>query len=84
MSESETTAPDEASASSLESMRYREAIGELRQILDGIEREEVDLDVLSEQVERAAALIHTCRSRIERAEMRVQRVLNDLQPDPEG
>ena len=70
-------------------LRYGQAIGELRQILDGIEREEIDLDELSEKVERAAALIRSCRQRIERTEMRVQRVLDDLQqaeaaPSAEG
>ncbi|MEL6346497.1 MAG: exodeoxyribonuclease VII small subunit [Myxococcota bacterium] len=61
-------------------MRYRDALHELREILEGIEREEVDLDELSEKVERAASLIRTCRERIERTELRVQRVLEDLQP----
>ena len=61
-----------------ESLRYSEAIAELRDILDGIEREEIDLDELSDKVERAAVLIRSCRDRIERTELRVQRVLDDL------
>lgn len=71
----------------VEQMRYREAIRELREILEGIEQEEIDLDELSAQVERAADLIRTCRDRIERTELRVQRVIDDLQqtePEAEG
>lgn len=68
----------------VESLRYGAAIGELREILDGIEREEIDLDELSVKVERAAALIRTCRERIERTELQVRQVLDDLQaPEPQ-
>lgn len=68
----------------VETLRYGAAIGELREILDGIEREEVDLDELSVKVERAAALIRTCRERIERTELQVRQVLDDLQsPEPQ-
>lgn len=62
-----------------EALRYSEAIEELRRILDGIEREEIDLDDLSEKVSRAAALIRTCRTRIERTSLQVRQVLADLE-----
>ncbi len=61
-----------------EELRYSDAIDELRQILQGIENEEIDLDELSAHVERAALLIRTCRDRIQHTEMRVRRVLEDL------
>jgi exodeoxyribonuclease VII small subunit len=68
-----------------EQLRYGAAIKELREILDGIEREETDLDALSAQVERAAALIRTCRGRIERTELQVRQILDDLEaPSPEA
>lgn len=75
MTETPTPAP---AAAAPESLRYGEALQELRTILDGIEREDIDLDELSDKVERAALLIRSCRERIERTEQRVQRVLDDL------
>lgn len=63
-------------------LSYGDAIRELREILQGIENEDIDLDALSDQVERAALLIQTCRGRIERAEMRVRRVLDNLERAP--
>lgn len=64
--------------SSNDPVRYRDAIEELRAILAGIEGDDVDIDELSEKVERAAVLIKLCRDRIERTEMKVRRVLEDL------
>ncbi len=64
-----------------EAPRYSEAIAELRGILEGIEDEGVDLDELSEKVERAAFLIRSCRSRIRETELKVRRVLEELEED---
>jgi len=61
-----------------EAVRYRDAVEELKAILAGIEGDDVDIDELSEKVERAAELIRLCRGRIERTEMKVRRVLDDL------
>jgi exodeoxyribonuclease VII small subunit len=62
-----------------EALRYSDAIEELRAILAAIENEGVDLDELSAKVERAAALIRTCRARIQDTELKVKRVLEDLE-----
>lgn len=62
-------------------LSYNEAIGELREILKGIEEEDVDLDELGAQVERAAVLIRMCRERIVKTEMSVRAVLDDLEKD---
>ena len=43
---------------------YGEAIAELEQILDRLERSDVDVDVLAEQVRRAAELIAFCREHL--------------------
>lgn len=73
------TMNEEAVLPTPEQLKYSDAISELRQILQGIENEEVGLDVLSQQVERAALLIRTCRDRIEQTDMRVRRVLEELE-----
>lgn len=59
-------------------MSYRAAVAELRDILRGIEDEEIDLDDLSARVERAAGLIRACRARIQKTEMSVKAVLDEL------
>ncbi len=80
MTDANETPPELPSS---EELGYSDAVAELRQILQGIENEEIDLDQLSAQVERAALLIRTCRDRIERTEMRVRRVLATLSDDKE-
>jgi exodeoxyribonuclease VII small subunit len=65
-------------------VRYRDAVDELKTILARIEGEDVDIDELSEKVERAAELIRLCRERIEHTGMKVRRVLDGLDEPPAG
>ena len=57
---------------------YAAAAQELERILDEIERGAADVDVLSEKVERAARLIRLCRDKISGAELKVRKVLEEL------
>ena len=57
---------------------YSEAAAELAAILHEIETGDADIDVLSEKVERAAALIRDCREALEGTELRVKKVVADL------
>ena len=57
---------------------YAEASGELEQILDEIESGEIDLDELSDKVERAAVLLTTCRKKLAATETKVKKVTADL------
>ncbi len=57
---------------------YAEASGELEQILRDIESGEIDLDVLSDKVERAAALLAVCRQKLAATETKVKKVTADL------
>ena len=59
--------------------RYREAVEEIKTILRKIEDEEIDLDDLSKEVERAAELIILCRKKICNAEVNINRVLENLE-----
>ena len=54
---------------------YAEALAELEEILAGLEEEDVDVDALAEQVQRASELIELCRSRIGAAKLRIEEVL---------
>ena len=57
---------------------YAAAVAELDGILAAIERDEVDVDVLSKQVARAVTLVQFCRERLAAAEVEVERVVADL------
>jgi exodeoxyribonuclease VII small subunit len=59
---------------------YAAAVAELDEILAAIERDEVDVDVLSVKVARAVALVQFCRDRLAAAEIEVERVVADLDP----
>ena len=58
--------------------KYNKAIKRLEEIIEKIENEEIDVDELSEKVKEAVELITTCKERIEKAEMEVKRVVDDL------
>ncbi len=57
---------------------YAAASAELEQILQDIESGEIDLDVLAEKVERAAALLALCRQRLSATETKVTKVTAEL------
>ena len=61
-----------------ESIGYGEAVAELEQILEQLERPDVDVDVLARQVQRAAELIRMCRARIAAARIEVETVVTQL------
>jgi len=66
-------------AGELDALGYAEALAELEAILAGLEREAVDVDHLAERVQRAAALIRLCRSRLVSARIDIETVLTDLE-----
>lgn len=57
---------------------YAEASVELEAILQEIESGEIDLDVLSEKVERAAALLTICRKKLAATETQVKKVTAEM------
>lgn len=57
---------------------YAQASAELEQILQDIESGEIDLDVLTEKVERAAALLAVCRQKLAATETKVTKVTAEL------
>ena len=63
---------------------YAAAVAELDEILTAIERDEVDVDVLSQKVARAVTLVQYCRERLAAAEVEVERVVADLSDGGEG
>lgn len=68
---------------------YAVALTELEEILEQLEDDNIDVDVLSSKVERAAELIRLCRGRIRAAQMSVEDIVAELDdladdsPDPD-
>ena len=63
--------------------KYGELATELEEILAGIEEGEIDIDDLSEKVERATELIKACREKLNATQIRVQKVVSTLEEDEE-
>ena len=60
---------------------YGELSRELDKILSGIEEGGVDIDDLSARVERATELIKQCREKLSATQIRVQKVVSELEED---
>lgn len=63
--------------------KYTKAIKRLEEIIEKIESEEIDVDELSEKVKEAVDLLTACKARIEKAELEVKKVVDDLGEDRE-
>ena len=70
-----TTDDDEKGAREL---GYGAASAELERILRDLEAGDVDLDVLAEKVERAAALLATCRQRLAATATKVAKITAEI------
>lgn len=57
---------------------YSAAAAELETILATLDRDDLDVDQLAGQVERAAELIEFCRARIDAARVNVEKVVADF------
>ena len=57
---------------------YAAASAELERILEDIETGQIDLDVLAEKVERAAALLAHCRQRLVATETKVKKITAEI------
>ena len=62
-----------------EEIGYADAMRELDDILEELERDDLDVDVLAVRVQRASELIQLCRTRIARAQADVDKVVTDLE-----
>ncbi|MDR0757602.1 MAG: exodeoxyribonuclease VII small subunit [Tannerella sp.] len=59
-------------------INYTEAFEELKVIVAALEQGEITVDELSGKVERAVQLIKTCKSKLDRADEDVRRILGEL------
>jgi len=58
-------------------MTYREATEELEAILRAIENDAVDVDELTQKVQRSAQLIKLCKEKLRSAEKAIDQVFNE-------
>ena len=56
---------------------YAEAIGEVEQILERFNNEQMDIDEMGKQVKRAAELIRLCKERLHKVENEVADILKE-------
>ena len=63
----------------MDEIGYADAMRELGDILDELERDDLDVDLLAVRVQRASELIQLCRGRIARAQADVDRIVTDLE-----
>ncbi|MCU4177168.1 exodeoxyribonuclease VII small subunit [Carboxylicivirga sp. N1Y90] len=59
-------------------LTYKEAVGEIEDILQQIENEELDVDELSSKVKRVSALIKTCKDKLHKTEVEVEKILKSI------
>ena len=57
---------------------YKEAIEKLRRIVEEIDRDELDVDLLSEKVKEASRLIKLCKEKLYKVDADVRNVLEEL------
>lgn len=56
-------------------IKYSKAVKKLDEIIAKIESEEIDVDELAERVKEAVDLIKLCKSKIQKAELEVKKVV---------
>ena len=64
-------------------VRFGEAVEELEEILARIEAQEIDIDDLARELEKAAELLTICRGKIRKAEAEVTQIVQALEEDQE-
>lgn len=57
---------------------YNEAIEKLKKIVNDIERNDLDVDILSEKVKEASRLIKLCKEKLFKADEEVKKILEEL------
>lgn len=76
--------PGDDERSNPEELGFAGALAELEAIVSQLESDTLDVDLLTERVERAATLVSWCRERIDATRWHVEEVLERIDPDTEG
>jgi exodeoxyribonuclease VII small subunit len=57
---------------------YQEALDEIEEILSKIEKEELDIDELSEKVNRVSFLLKFCKDKLHKTNEEVEKILGAM------
>ena len=60
-------------------VKYSKAVEKLDEIIRKIESEDIDVDELSVKVKEAVELVKMCKSKIEKAELEIKKVVENLE-----
>ena len=58
-------------------MKYEKAVCELEEIVDKMERDELDIDQLSEQLKRAKVLVKLCKDKLTKTDEEIKKLLRE-------
>lgn len=64
-------------------MTYAKAIAELQDIVNHIEKADIDVDILTDKVKRAIFLIKFCRERLHTTDKEIRKVLSEIEETQE-
>ena len=59
-------------------LSFSRSLQEIETIVEKIEAEDVDIDQLAEELQRAAELLEICRAKIRKAELEVKNIVDKL------
>jgi exodeoxyribonuclease VII small subunit len=57
---------------------YNEAISELQSSLEKIESGDLDVDVLTQEIQKAAELLKFCRDKLFKADTEIRKILENI------
>jgi exodeoxyribonuclease VII small subunit len=60
-----------------EKISYSEALAEIESILEKIEEGKLDIDELTEKVNRVTNLLKICRDRLHKTEIQINKILDE-------
>ena len=69
---------------SKEEMKYEKAVSELEEIVDKMERDELDIDQLSEQLKRAKVLVKLCKDKLTKTDEEIKKLLSEEYGEVKG
>lgn len=58
-------------------MKYEKAVCELEEIVEKMERDELDIDQLSEQLKRAKVLVKLCKDKLTKTDEEIKKLLSE-------
>nr|WP_294766730.1 exodeoxyribonuclease VII small subunit [Prevotella sp.] len=58
-------------------LKYEKAVCELEEIVDKMERDELDIDQLSEQLKRAKVLVKLCKDKLTKTDEEIKKLLSE-------